>query len=51
MIGGGVFYDFWLILIGFFVYLGANAEEQAAERERTGLARMRPPTPHAPSTE
>ena len=50
MIVGGVFYDFWLVLIGFFVYLGASAEEQAAERERPGSARARPPTPHAPST-
>lgn len=51
MIVGGIFYDFWLVLIGFFVYLGASAEEQAAERERQGSVRARPPTPHAPSTE
>jgi Zn-dependent protease len=51
MIVGGIFYDFWLIFIGFFVYLGASAEEQAAERERQGSVRARPSTPHAPSTE
>jgi len=51
MIVGGIFYDFWLILIGFFVYLGASAEEQAVEKERQGSVRARPPTPHAPSTE
>lgn len=51
MIVGGIFYDFWLILIEFFVYLGASAEEQAAERERPCSARARPPTPHAPSAE
>jgi len=26
----GFFYDFWLLLIGIFVYLGARAEEEAA---------------------
>jgi Zn-dependent protease len=50
MIVGGVFYDFWLILIGLFVYLGANAEQQAAEKERPKSVRPNPPTPHAPST-
>jgi Zn-dependent protease len=45
MIVGGVFYDFWLVLIGFFVYLGASAEEQAAERLRTSSARERTPPP------
>ena len=30
MILVGFFYDFWLILIGIFVLLGASAEEQAA---------------------
>lgn len=51
MILGGVFYDFWLVLIGIFVYLGASAEEEAAEKERLGSPRARPPTPHTPSTE
>jgi Zn-dependent protease len=51
MILGGVFYDVWLVLIGFFVYLGANAEEQAAERERAGPEKARPPMPHSPSTD
>jgi len=50
MLVGGIFYDFWLVLIGFFVYLGASAEEQAAERERLGSAGARPTTPHPPST-
>jgi Zn-dependent protease len=51
MILGGVFYDFWLVLIGVFVYLGASAEEQAAEKERQESPKARPPTPHSPSTE
>ena len=51
MIVGGIFYDFWLVLIGFFVYLGATAEEQAAERERQSSLRARPPTPHTPPPE
>jgi Zn-dependent protease len=51
LILGGVFYDFWLVLIGVFVYLGASAEEQAAAEERVGAPRERSPTPHAPSTE
>jgi len=50
MIVGGVFYDFWLVFIGIFVYLGASAEEQAAERKRQGSARPGPPGPHSPST-
>jgi len=50
MIVGGVFYDFWLILIGIFVYLGASAEEQAAERQRHVSAKARPPAPHPPSS-
>jgi Zn-dependent protease len=50
MIVGGVFYDFWLVLIGFFVYLGASAEEQAAEKERPESARLKPPGTHTPST-
>jgi len=28
----GFFYDLWLIVIGMFVFLGARAEEQAAQR-------------------
>jgi Zn-dependent protease len=51
MIVGGIFYDFWLVLIGCFVYLGASAEEQAAETDRQGSVRAKPPTPHEPSTE
>ena len=31
LIVGGVLYDFWLALIGVFVFLGSNAEEQAAQ--------------------
>jgi len=50
MIVGGVFYDFWFVLIGIFVYLGASAEEQAAERQRDGSARAGPSEPHPPST-
>ena len=45
MIVGGAFYDFWLILIGFFVYLGAGAEEQAAEKERFDSTNARPSSP------
>jgi len=48
MIVGGVFYDFWFVLIGFFVYLGASAEEQAAERQRHPSSRSGPPVPHPP---
>ena len=51
MILGGIFYDFWLVIIGFFVYLGASAEEQAAEKEGPGSMRMGPPTSHAHSRE
>ena len=48
MIVGGVFYDFWLVLVGFFVYLGASAEEQGAERDQPGSANERTLPPHAP---
>lgn len=51
MVIGGLFYDVWLVLIGAFVYLGARAEEQAAENERAGSAGAADPTPHPPSTE
>lgn len=38
MIVVGFFYDFWLILIGLFVLMGARAEEEAARhQERRGL--------------
>lgn len=42
LIVAGVFYDFWLVLIGIFVLLGASREEaiaraeEAAKRQRTG---------------
>jgi len=36
MIVGGVFYDFWFVLIGLFVWLGATAEEQAARAADRG---------------
>jgi Zn-dependent protease len=36
MIVGGVFYDFWFVLIGLFVWLGATAEEQAARADDRG---------------
>ena len=45
MIVGGVFYDLWLVLIGVFVYLGASAEEQAAENERARSAESEDPDP------
>jgi Zn-dependent protease len=48
MIAGGFFYDFWFVLIGLFVYLGASAEEQAAERQRHPSTRPGPPVPHPP---
>jgi Zn-dependent protease len=51
MIVGGVFYDFWFAFIGIFVYLGASAEEQGAERERPASAGTRPPPPPAPPTD
>ncbi len=51
MIVGGIFYDFWLVLIGFFVYLGAGAEEHAAENKRRESVRARPPTQHGPAKE
>ena len=51
MIVGGFFYDLWLVLIGVFVYLGASAEEQAAENERARSPSARTQTPHPPSTE
>ncbi len=41
MIVGGVFYDLWLVLIGVFIYLGASAEEHAAQNERAGSPRAR----------
>jgi len=50
MIVGGVFYDFWLVLIGLFVYMGAGAEEQAAEKEGHSKAGPSPSAPHPPST-
>lgn len=34
----GFLYDFWLVLIGFFVYLGSNAEEQDARRHHPPTA-------------
>ena len=43
MIVGGVFYDFWLILIGLFVYLGASAEQQAAAKERPRVGETEAP--------
>jgi Zn-dependent protease len=49
MIVGGVFYDFWLVFVGLFVYLGSSAEEQAAEGQIPGpsgsgrSSRTRPP--------
>ncbi|HYA69099.1 MAG TPA: site-2 protease family protein [Acidimicrobiales bacterium] len=50
MIVGGLFYDFWLVLIGIFVYLGATAEEQAAMMERDTSAGRGRPGPHPPPT-
>ncbi len=50
MIVGGVFYDFWLVLIGLFVYVGAGAEEQAAERQGHSKGGPNPTAPHSPST-
>ncbi len=43
MILGGIFYDLWLVLIGLFVLLGANAEESIAKRPP-----RRPPGPPPP---
>jgi Zn-dependent protease len=43
----GFFYDFWLILIGIFVLLGASAEEQAANdasRHQDGTHGSSPPS-------
>jgi len=51
MVIGGVFYDFWLVIIGIFVYLGAGAEEQAARTQAHGSARPRPTAPHGPAPE
>jgi Zn-dependent protease len=48
MIVGGLFYDFWLVLIGIFVYLGATAEERAAEMQRHDSASARSSAPHPP---
>jgi Zn-dependent protease len=46
MIVGGVFYDLWLVVIGFFVLLGATAEEQATEIPTRYRTRGKgPPTP------
>jgi Zn-dependent protease len=50
MIVGGIFYDFWLVLIGIFVYLGATAEEQAAQQPRLGSARPGTTGRRSPST-
>ncbi len=50
MIIGGVFCDFWLVLIGLFVYLGASSEEQAVQREQADSTRAVPETPHAPGS-
>lgn len=50
MIVGGVFYDFWLVLIGLFVYMGAGAEEQEAQRKSRSSARPGS-GPHSQSTE
>jgi len=46
MIAVGFLYNFWLILIGAFILLGAGAEEQEAV-QRQGPNRDRPPTAHA----
>jgi len=43
MMAVGLFYDFWFLLIGLFVLLGANAEEQAA-RHAPARAPGRPDT-------
>jgi len=48
LIVAGITYDFWFVLIGIFVYMGAVAEEQAAQRPRDGTAAPPPPVPHAP---
>ncbi len=46
MIVGGALYDFWFVLIGVFVYLGAGAEEQAAEQAAQREQRHRSVTSH-----
>jgi Zn-dependent protease len=50
MIMSGVLYDFWLVLIGLFVYLGASAEEQAVTRGRAGSMRAESAPLHAPTS-
>jgi len=51
MIAGGVFYDFWLVFIGVFVYLGAGSEERAVQRPGQGSAGPRPPSAQSSSPE
>jgi len=48
MVAVGFFYDFWLVLIGLFVYMGATAEEQAAQTHGHGPAEPSHPAPHPP---
>jgi Zn-dependent protease len=43
MVVVGLFYDVWLVLIGLFVLLGANAEEQAARHSPDDRAPPRGP--------
>ena len=48
LIVAGITYDFWFVIIGIFVYMGASAEEQAARRPRGQSGAARPPPSHAP---
>lgn len=43
LIVAGVLYDFWFVLIGIFVFLGASGEESMARAEE--LAKQPPPPP------
>ena len=43
MIVGGVFYDFWFVLIGFFVYLGSERRGAGGRRATTCVGESGPP--------
>ncbi|HEY5251166.1 MAG TPA: site-2 protease family protein [Acidimicrobiales bacterium] len=49
MIVGGLLYDFWFALIGVFVWLGAVAEEQAAQTKTRDHADDHGPSTTSPS--